>query len=328
MILLTGGTGFLGQFILDLLIERGERVRVLARNPKKAPKWPENVEVIQGDVLDVLSIEQAMKDVEYVIHSAALITFWKRRFAQMKEINVKGTANMVNCALEAGVKKFVHVSSIAALGRPANPTRPIDETAKWIKSKRNTEYGRTKYGAELEVHRGVAEGLPAVMVNPSLIVGPGRGSSGWKLGSPRVFQTIAKGLRFYTPGSSGFVAVQDVAQACVSLLESPHVNGERLVLSAENWKFKGYFTEIAHALKVKPPSTKPPESLALLVGRFNVFKASLSGVEPIVTPETIRSSTGAFEYDGGKITRELDGFTYRSVAETIQETAQIYLDTH
>lgn len=328
MILLTGGTGFLGHFIVDELVGRNLPVRVLARNPEKARGLPPEVEIVQGDILDVLSIERAMEGVEYVIHSAALVTFWKRRFASMRSINVDGTANMVNAALEAQVRKFVHVSSIAALGRPANPRRPIDEKAKWSKSKRNTEYGRTKYRAELEVMRGVAEGLPAAMVNPALILGPGRGSTGWELGSPRVFKTMAKGLRFYTPGMTGFVAVEDVAQACVELLHSKHIDGQRFVLSAENILFKEFFAGLAGELGVRPPSIKPPEGLAVMVGKFNEFKARISGKEPIVTPETIRSSTGNYAYDGSKITREIEGFSYRDIGEVVRKTARIYKEEH
>lgn len=327
MILLTGGTGFLGQYILDALAEHGTRVRILARNPDRLKDLPPYAEVVQGDVLDVLSIERAMEGVEYVIHSAAVVSFWKRRRAEMREANVDGTANMVNASIDAGVKKFVQVSSISALGRPENPTRVLDEGAKWVKSSRNTYYGRTKYLAELEVARGVQEGMKAAMVNPGIILGVGRGSTGWTSGSPKLFKKVHEGLKFYTPGKTCFVSAEDVSTAVVKLLDSPHVNAERFVMGAENISYKAFFESMAKHLGVRAPYRKPPQFLAMLAGRINQWKSNMSGKEPIITPETARTSQGIYEYDGTKVTREL-GFEYMDIESVIERTAKAYLKEH
>lgn len=327
MILLTGGTGFLGQYVLDALADRGERVRLLVRKPENVKDLPSFAEVVQGDVLDVLSIERAMENVEYVIHSAAVVSFWKRRREEMREINVTGTANMVNASLDAGVKKFVQVSSISALGRPEVTAAPLDESAKWVKSKRNTQYGRTKYLAELEVARGVEEGLKAAMVNPSIILGAGRGSTGWTSGSPNLFKTVHDGLSFYTPGSTGFVGAEDVAKAIVLLLDSPHVDAERFVLSAEDIPFKRFFELLAKELGVKAPHRKPPAWLAMLAGRIKEWTANLNGKEPIITPETARTAQRSYAYDGSKTCRELN-LEYERIASVVARTAKQYLESH
>lgn len=325
MILLTGGTGFLGAHILQALEKRGEKVRLLARNPEKVGPVPDFVEVVEGDLLDVLSLDKAIEDVDYVIHSAAVVSFWKKRHAEMREINVQGTANLVNVALDRGVRKFVQVSSIAALGRPLNPTGPIDEKSKWAKSKVNTYYGRSKYLAELEVVRGVEEGLPAAIVNPGIIIGEGSGK--WDTGSPKLFRILHKGLRFYTRGGSGYVPATDVAQACVKLMDSPQINGERFVLVGENMSFKSFFELVANKLGVKAPSTCPPDFLTRWVGKLSQFRARLNGREPLITPETVRSSTHSYQYDGSRITRELD-FSYSSLEETVAQAAEAYLKAH
>lgn len=321
MILLTGGTGFLGQYILEALLHKGEKVRMLVRNPDKV-KALEGVELVEGDVLDTASLEKAFVDVDKVIHSAAVVSFWPRRRAEMHEINVQGTANMVDFALEANVSKFVQVSSIAALGRIDNAPK-IDETSKWVKSRLNSAYGRTKYLSELEVYRGVEEGLKAVICNPGVIIGPGH----WDLGSPKLFSTVFKGLTFYNPGQTGFVSVQDVARACIALMESDLVNGERFVLVSENMLYKEFFERVAASMGVKAPSIAPPAFVSSLAGRMSEWYGNMRNREPLITKETTRSSRCIFNYDGSKITREL-GFTYTPLAQSITETGAQFLKEH
>ncbi|MEM7041125.1 MAG: NAD-dependent epimerase/dehydratase family protein, partial [Bacteroidota bacterium] len=234
MILLTGGTGFLGRFIVDELLTHGHQVRLLARSPEKV-QAREGVEIVEGDLRDQLALERAMDGVTHVIHAAAMVSFWSRKRDEMFEINAKGTALLVDLALEANVEKFVQISSVSALGRRKN-SGPIDESAKWIKSKLNTNYGRSKYLAELEVLRGVQEGLNAVMCNPGIIIGPGD----WDQGPPKMFKMIHKGLRYYNPGITGFVPAVDVARATRLLMGSEFVNGERFVLVSDSIPYKDF----------------------------------------------------------------------------------------
>jgi dihydroflavonol-4-reductase len=321
MILLTGGTGFLGQFIVKELLGRGEKLRLLVRDPAKV-KAPEGVELAEGDVLDTCSLEKAMEGVTRVIHSAAVVSFWPRRREEMKRINVEGTANVVNVCLDANIQKLVHVSSIAALGRLQNAPR-IDESNKWVKSRLNSAYGRTKYLAELEVHRGVEEGLKAVICNPGVIIGPGQ----WHQGSPKLFSTIHKGLRFYNPGQTGFVTVQDVARAIADLMYSDLENGERFVLVGQNMLYKDFFGLVAKSMNVKAPSIAPPRMVSSAAGRMSEWWGNLRNKEPMITKETTRTSRHIFQYDGSKITRTI-GFQYGSLEECIAATGKQFLEEH
>lgn len=321
MILLTGGTGFLGRYIIDQLRREGRPLRLLVRNPDKFSA-PEGVEVVQGDIMDVYSLEKALEGVEYVIHSAAVVSFWKKRRPELKAINVDGTANVVNTCLNAGVKKLIHISSVAALGR-SKGTTPITEASKWVKSNFNTWYGRTKYLAELEVQRGVQEGLPAVIANPAIIIGAGN----WDSGSPRMFKMIHGGLKFYNPGITGFVPAIDVANGAIKLMDSDFQEGERFLLVSDSLPYKTFFAWVAESVKGKAPSIAPPRLLGALVGHLSVFFSKLKGKEPLITPETMRISRGKFNYDGSKITRELD-FEYHDLKSIVMETGKKYLAEH
>ena len=322
MILLTGGTGFLGKYLLDELLAQGQSVRMLVRNPDKVQPR-QGVELAEGDVLDVLSIERAMEGVTQVIHAAAVVSFWKRRADEMTQINVEGTANMVDAALDAKVDKFLHVSSVAALGRTGFPTPVITEDSRWIKTPFNTRYGRSKYLAELQVYRGVEEGLKAVMCNPGLILGPGD----WNSGTPSLFDKVAKGLKFYNPGTTGVVAAVDVARACRLLLESPLVNGERFILVSESMPYKEFMGLMAKSLGVKGPSIVPPAALVKVFAGLATLRAAITGKEPLVTGESLKVSRGHCVYDASRITRAIP-FTYSDIRQVIADTGAAYVREH
>jgi dihydroflavonol-4-reductase len=318
MILLTGGTGFLGKYLLDEFLSQGKQVRMLVRNPDKVQPRP-GVSLSEGDVLDVLSIERAMEGVTQVVHAAAVVSFWKRRAAEMTQVNVEGTANLVDAALEAKVDKFLHVSSVAALGRTGLSSQVIDENSRWIKTPFNTRYGRSKYLAELQVHRGVEEGLRAVICNPGLILGPGD----WHSGTPELFDKVAKGLKFYNPGTAGVVAAVDVARACRLLLDSHFMNAERFLLVGESMPYKELMSLMGKSVGVKGPSIVPPLPLVKLIALLANLRAALTGQEPLITGESLRVSRGHCIYDNSKLQKELP-FTYGDIREVIAETGRVY----
>ena len=172
MILVTGGAGLLGEELITQLLVQGKQVRAIYNKTPLADFRSENLQQLQCNILDVVGLEEAMKDIEQVYHCAAIVTFNPKRKQEMFKINIEGTANVVNAALEARVKKMVHVSSVAALGRIRENT-PINESMNWTEETSNSNYGQSKYLAELEVWRGIGEGLDAVMVNPVVILGAG-----------------------------------------------------------------------------------------------------------------------------------------------------------
>lgn len=322
MILVTGATGFLGYHIVKLLHEMGKPVRVFVRDEDAARKRLgefNGIEYAVGELFDVLAIEKALEGVEAVIHGAAVVSFWKKRFAEMKEVNVRGTANLVNmCLLQDPMPKFVHVSSIAALGKHPD-SDIIDEKTSWNESKKNSRYSVSKHLAELEAQRGMIEGLPTVIVNPGVIIGPGD----WSRNTPKLFKMIDNGLKWYRGGSTGFVGVGDVAKAIAELLESDFEKGERFILVAENLSYREFLSMVARKLDKRPPSRKAPRVVARSMGILNEFLASITGKEPLITKESTRFPSRPLRFNGDKIVGQTS-FRYSSMESVIAETAEAF----
>ena len=209
MILITGATGLLGSYIARYLVAAGLPVRAIKRATSDLSLLAEakdQIEWVDADVLNIPSLEDAFQGVSYIYHSAAAISFKKSERERMMKINIEGTANVVNVANYMGVQRLLHVSSVAALGKGKTDTM-LNEDAVWEDSPYDTGYGLSKYLGELEVWRGMVEGLDAVIINPSTILGAGR----WSDSSTRIFSKVEEGLSFYPKGSNGYVDVRDVA---------------------------------------------------------------------------------------------------------------------
>ncbi len=275
------------------------------------------IEWIEGDVLDVLSLEEAFAGVTYAIHTAAIVSFIPRDRTRMYDINVNGTANVVNAALEEGIKKLAFVSSVAALGRPdPNKVAPgavsvIDENQKWEESPLNSNYGKSKYLAELEVWRGVAEGLAAVVVNPSMVLGEGD----WQRSSTQLFKYVYDEKKYYTEGLINYVDVEDVAESIVKLLFSD-IKNERYILSAGHVTYRELFTKIATAFGKQPPSKVVSSFMAETIWRVEALRSWLTGSKPLITKETAKTARTKLVYDGQKIKQAL-GIDYKTLDETV-----------
>ena len=227
MILVSGATGFVGSYIVCELLRQNKKVRALRRLSSSlnefemvckiqsiTPQQLEQLEWFNADVLDLGDLELAFDGIDEVIHAAAIVSFLPSQQGMMHQVNVEGTANMVNLALHFGVKKFGYLSSIAAIGRSINGAA-INENTKWENSEHNTAYAETKLAAEMEVWRGIQEGLNAVMVNPGVIIG----ACDFTKGTGKMFETAKNGLKFYTPGVNGFVDVRDVVTILLQLMQ-------------------------------------------------------------------------------------------------------------
>lgn len=311
MILVTGATGLVGSHLITALVNRGKKVKALYRAAIPAFEGADKAEWVKGDILDILSLEAAMQNIEQVYHCAAVVSFSPKKTELLNKTNIEGTANVVNACLAAGVKKLLFVSSVAALGRMRKNTL-INETMNWSKETSNSEYGKTKYLAEMEVWRGIGEGLQAVIVNPTIILGEGD----WAKGSTEIFKTIYNEFPWYTDGVSGFVDVKDVIQAMVMLMESD-VSAERFILNSENLAFREVFDEIAENFGKKPPHKKASPFLASLVWRWESIKAKLSGSDPLLTKETANTAQAKIYFDNSKLLKQFPGFKYTPLKETI-----------
>ena len=314
MILVTGGAGLLGTELITQLLSSGKQVRALY-NRTPLQHFPSgSLEQIQCDILDVIGLEDAMKGVEQVYHCAGMISFVRARRRQMFRINVEGTANVVNAALDEGVKKMVHVSSVSALGR-IRENGQVNESMNWTEATSNSRYGHSKYLAEMEVWRAIGEGLQAVIVNPVLILGAGD----WNGGSVKIFKSVYDELPWYTDGVSGFVDVRDVARSMILLMESD-IHTQRFIISAENRTFHEVFCLIAKAFDKRPPHKKVTPFLASLVAKWEAVNSHFTGKEPLITKETAATAMAKVYFDNGKLKEYLPGFNYRPIEETITET--------
>src|SRR4030095_8624954 len=287
MVLVTGGTGFLGSYIIKELIEKNFHVRAIRRSTSKLPFYIpsgifEKVEWIDGDILDPVALDEAMEGADTVIHSAAIISFDKADKKKMYNVNVERTPNVVNTAIERNVSRLVHISSVAALGRSKTGGH-VNEERKWQESNVNTHYAISKYKAEMEVWRGVGEGLSAVIINPSTVLGYGD----WDTSSCRIFKTIYNEFPWYSTGINGFVDIEDVSRTTVLLMQSD-IKEQRFIANGDNWSFQQLFNTIADGFGKKHPHRRATAFLGNLAWRLENVKTLFSGESPLLTSESAR----------------------------------------
>jgi len=335
MIIVTGSTGFLGAHLLLHLAVKGNQITALKRSVsstklvEKVFSWysPKNkqllrnIEWVTGDILDIHSLLNIFEMDCEVYHTAAIVSFNSKDKKSLLETNINGTINVVNAALQKKVRKLVYVSSVAALGQTVN-TEITNEESEWKETKGMSSYSFSKFEAEHEVWRGIAEGLNAVIVNPSIILGPGN----WSKGSSRLFTTVYKGLKFYTKGSNGFVDVKDVAKAMIVLMESDF-SGKRYILNSENIAYKQLFDWMANAFGVVPPKIKVGKFLGEILWRILAVASLFSRIPPFVTKETARTANNTRLYSAENFIKAT-GIKFIPIKQSIAQTATIFLSEH
>lgn len=335
MILVTGGTGMLGAHLLHNLLSKNIQIRALKRKnsnleivkqifqyySNNGEELFEKIEWFEADMLDKNAVFESMRGIEKVYHSAAMVSFNPGDRRKMLENNVHGTANIVNAALENKISKFCHVSSISALGIGESKSLIDEKTFRNPKSV-YSGYSLSKYYSELEVWRGVTEGLNSIIVNPSVILGPGN----WNSGSPSIFSTISKGLKFYTNGVTGYVDVLDVVKTLTTLMGSDVIN-ERFIVSSENLSYKEIFTSVAENLNVKKPYLPANSIMLSLAWRLELLRSFITGKTPIITKETAYSAQNHHLYSSEKLINTLD-FKFNPIVDCISRIADIYKKEH
>lgn len=325
MVLVTGGTGFLGAYIIRELVEKGYKVRAIRRDSSNTPFFIpatifSKIEWFSADILDVVSLAEAMEGAEAVIHSAAKVSYNPDDKKEIYQINIDGTANTVNVALELNIPRFVYISSVAALGRTPNGDR-VTEEKPWEEKHANSHYAISKYKAEMEIWRAIGEGLNAVIVNPSTMMGYGD----WNSSSNTIFKNIYEEFPYYTTGINGFVSVEDVAKATVRLMES-EISGERFIVNADNWSFQQLFNAIADGLHKKHPSRLVTPFLAAVAWRYEKLKSKLTGKRSLLTKESAMIAQTKTFFDNSKILSSLPGFSFTSLDVTIKKACADYLE--
>jgi len=324
-ILVTGGTGLVGSHLLYELVSKGSSVRAMIRNKANIEKVRkvfayytnsfneliEKIEWIEGDVLDMVSLEEAFENISIVYHCAAVVSFTNKNKSELLKTNIEGTENIVNLCLDKNIEKLCYVSSVAAIGSTENGDQ-VTEKEMWIPADDHSFYSISKFKSEMEVWRGVQEGLNAVIVNPSVILGPGF----WESGSGEIIKKGSKGMLFYTLGKTGFVDVRDVVSCMIKLTES-NIAGERFILNSENLTYKELFTEMASAFGVAKPKFNADKKLMKTAWLADSFLSLIRIKKQEITKSIVKSSLNKTEYSNKKI-KETLGFKFIPVKESIR----------
>ncbi|MDP4281770.1 MAG: NAD-dependent epimerase/dehydratase family protein [Bacteroidota bacterium] len=331
LILVTGGTGLVGSHLLYELTKAGEKVRAIRRPASDTGRVRKifsyytenpasllgNIDWVEADLLDSGALEDAMEGVTEIYHVAGVVSFRKGDHKNMLKTNIEGTANLVDLALEREDIKFCFVSSVSTIGLPEN-NRLANEETNWQTSRKNSVYSISKYGAEREVWRGIEEGLRAVIVNPSTILGPGF----WNTHSV-FFKLVRDGMKYYTLGVNGYVDVMDVAKAMI-LLMNKEIFGERFILTSENLSTKELISRIANHLGKPVPTVQVTSGMACILRLADSCRSFLTGCPPLLTREFVSAALQNFPTTSEKIRKRLD-FSFKPMDQSIEEICRLYL---
>ncbi len=312
-IFVTGGSGLVGNALIKQLLNSAETVTAIYHSTPIPISHPD-LEIIKCDILDVDTLQEIMQSITHVYHCAAIVSYYPKDKRKLLKINIEGTANIVNICVDANVKKLVHVSSVAALGRMIDGAM-ISEQMNWTEETGNSVYGKSKYFSELEVWRGIAEGLNAVIVNPSLIIG----GDNWESSSSAIFKKAFEEFKWYTEGVTGFVDVRDVARAMILLMNSD-ITCERFILNGENISYREIFSSIANCFGRRPPYKKVNPLLAEMIWRIEKMKSLVTSSNPLLTKETVRTAQAKVYFDNRKILNALSQFHFTKIKDAIEFT--------
>ena len=322
MIFVTGGSGLVGSFLIPALVARGLSVRALYRKQIPALEGAAVVEWVEGDLRDTTLLRAAMQGATHVFHCAGLVSYAPQDEEALLQVNVEGTAAVVDACLDRPGVRLCQVSSVAALGGGSSTQQgtgvvsdtpqELDENTKWDLGAEHGAYATSKYLAELEVWRGVSEGLQAVMVCPSVILGP----ADWRRSSTRLFRYAWQEHTFYTPGNVNFVDVRDVVAVMLHLTLDTTISGERYVLSAGSLPLRDFLARAATGFNKKPPTVAVPDWAAEGIWRLEHLRALVTGARPLITKDTARAGRHPIRYHAGKA-QQVANITFRPLEETI-----------
>lgn len=322
MIAITGATGLLGKYIVEKFIAEDQTVIGIKRISSNIDGFPSHrVEWRDSDLLDVISLSEALKGSSVVIHAAACVSFNPKDRDLLHQTNVIGTRNVVDTCLKLGIPKLIYVSSISALGRPKED-RNINEDAKWIDSPLNSAYGISKYQAELEVYRGQEEGLLVSVLNPSVILAPGN----WNNSSAQIFKYVWAEKLFYVDGFLNYIDARDVAEMIFRIYKN-NISNEKFIASAGNQSIKTFLIEIAKRFDKKPPSVKVAKSIIILGAALEWLRSKLTGSDPLFTRHTARMASETFFYNHAKA-KDVLNMQFRTLNETLDWCCAYYVNNN
>ncbi len=316
-VFVTGATGLLGKEIVKTLVQNGYSVQALKRPKSKVENSNHSVSWVEGDLNDFTELIPSISTNEVVIHCAAKVNFNPKRANETIDFNTKVTEEMVNFCLREN-KVLVHISSVASMS--SSNQEVITEDSQFDFQGIQTAYAKSKYFSEMEVWRGINEGLKAVILNPSVLLGiPAK----WSKSSGNFWNMIDQGLKYYPTGSTGFVDATDVAQVAIQLLESD-CRGQRFILNSEHISFKDFFSQIAHQIGKKAPSkplTKGRSKWALALSSL----ASLFGFHSPLSKPLLQTVSSDISYSNQKIKDYLH-IEFTSVQDSILRVSEQFIE--
>jgi len=317
MILVTGATGHIGNTLIRQLLERGESVRGLVLPGEDTTSLRDlDVDIVEGNVLDHLSLAQAFQDVHLVYHLAGVISIMSGKNEKMWQVNVEGTKNVIEAATNAGVNRMVHTSTIHALRRPPDGVT-MDESLPFDPHNPYGEYDRSKAAASLEVLKAVERGLDAVIVCPTGVIGPYDYFRS-EMGS-MILEYLKARIHYIFDGSYDFVDVRDVAQGMILACEKGRT-GESYLLSGEDvslirlQEMVHEEAEIETLGKVRIPNV----FVKWFAGTAELFY-KVTKLQPRYTRYSIETITGNSKVSSAKARTEL-GYKPRLLKTTIADT--------
>jgi dihydroflavonol-4-reductase len=264
-----------------------------------------------GELSNTESLIEIMEGMDLVIHAAGLVSFASRDKEKLYKINSEGTANLVNAMLASGVRKLVHVSSVAAIGRSPELS-VIDEEFKWTESPWNTEYAVSKYWAELEAWRGEQEGLELIVINPSVLLG----KASYGKSSAAIYSYVLEENMFYPQGDLNYIDVRDAAKITRELIENQAL-GERFILNNESIPYREFFSEIATVFGKKGPKFPLPYWLISVASTTFSLLRILGLSKSFLNKQTAMLSQHKIRFDNSKIQKLLN-FKYFSLKESLE----------
>lgn len=309
----TGSTGFLGLNIIDQLVQDGWEVLALRRSTSRTSDLDKfNAKQVEGDVTDLESLLRTIpENVDAVFHGAADTSMWAVNNERQMKINVQGTKNVVEAALQKNAKRFIHTSSIGAFGKLNGVTLTEETPSNAMESGIN--YYQSKYLAEQAVREGIKKGLDAVILNPAQIVGPYDYNY-----TPLIFNSLLKGQMKGVPkGNSVCGHVRDYAKAHVVAAEKGRC-GENYLLGGVEATFQDIFNVVGGIVEVKPPTFKIPEGLLVFLSLVMEKVSLITKKEPLLTPEKVLLMNHKIGIDSSKAEKEL-GFKTSTLQEMYQD---------
>ena len=318
-VFITGATGFIGNNLVSKLLEKGYKVKILVRDKKKLNRfiWKDLIEIVYGDILEPESFSRKINDCEIIIHSAALIAFWNRIWERLYKVNVIGTRNILNEAIKIKCKKFVHISSVAAIGY-GEDGEAISEEHPYNWKKHNISYMETKHEAEEEVFKAIKNGLNATIVNPANVWGIGD-FNGRRV---KVIKALKYGLPFYIDCGTNFVDVDAVCEATVNAIELGKCS-ERYILGGDNLTIKEFLSIIADEINAKKPFLKLPKLPIVFLSYAQEALGLIINIPPRPSASQLCFLGRKIYYDSSKAIRELK-MPVISLRECIRKTVRFY----